>query len=156
MIGRPKESLDTRMARARYKCETNEQGCWLYPASPATRYPLLRGLGAAHRVSFEFHTGQSAAGLYVCHRCDNTHCINPAHLFLGTPADNMADRDAKGRNGTLGENANFAKLTAPKVIEIHQRSASEPFRALASIYNVSLATIKRIAAKTTWKHVLTN
>ena len=155
-MSRTKEPIPTRIQRMIAKCKTNDEGCWLYPASTTTRYPLLRGLGSAHRVSFEYHHGQSASGFYVCHKCDRPNCVNPTHLFLGTPADNMADRDAKGRNGTLGENAHFAKLTAPKVIEIHQRSASEPFRALASIYNVSLATIKRIAAKTTWKHVLTN
>lgn len=77
--------------------------CWTWiGARDANGYGRLslpgRGTIGAHRVSWELHRGEIPDGLCVLHRCDNPPCVWPEHLFLGTHADNVADRIAKGRS----------------------------------------------------------
>ena len=98
---------------ARYVGEPGENGCILWTGSVNKRgygQIQLAGRGGrpvlAHRLSWELANGPMASGMCVLHRCDVPGCVNPAHLFLGTRADNQRDMAIKGR-GTLSATGLF-------------------------------------------------
>lgn len=115
----------------------------------------------AHRVAYERSNGPIPAGMQVLHRCDNTRCCNPGHLFLGTHQQNMADMRAKGRshkgpnpNVPRGEKARSAKLTSADVIAIRvARAAGETTVSLGRLYGVNNSVISRAARGVTWSHI---
>lgn len=127
-------------------------GCWLWTDAPGRGgYGRLFVNGAdrkAHRVSYEIHKGPVPQGLQVLHRCDTPACVNPAHLWLGTIADNARDRDAKGRQAK-GEDAGPAKLTLEDVLEI--KASPERNFVLAERFGVSRTAISLIRRGKNWK-----
>lgn len=96
--------------------------------------PRLRVL--AHRYSYELVHGPIPAGIQVNHHCDTPPCVNPRHLYGGTPADNIADAVRRGRVNPI------RKLTAEQVREV--RSGTETNASLARRMGVDPAVISRI------------
>lgn len=91
---------DTQAARFLSKIKIIDK-CWLWTgATNEHGYGKLSANGSwrlAHRVSWNLSNGEIPDNLQVLHRCDTPACVNPAHLFLGTHADNMRDMKQKGR-----------------------------------------------------------
>jgi hypothetical protein len=82
-------------------------GCWLWERTVDPRgYGRLRRGGKTvfvHRLAWADTYGPIPDDLIICHRCDNPGCANPDHLFIGTHADNVADKVGKGRQYRFGQ-----------------------------------------------------
>jgi len=134
--------------------------CWLWQGVYDRKgYGTIRRNGhhlGAHRVAYALMVGPIPDGLCVCHTCDTPHCCNPAHLFLGTQADNMRDCKQKGRNHIpCGSLSPSAKLTEHKVLQI--RAEYQPgkitYAGLGKKYHVSKGCIGNIINRKKWRHV---
>jgi hypothetical protein len=135
-----------------------EDGCWLLltgDSGPNGYKSMVVGgkNRRAHRAVHEAFVGPTE-GKLVCHTCDVRACVNPSHLFLGTPKDNTRDMIAKGRarGGSSPGAANpSAKLTARQVATIRRlRAAGTPCHALASRFGVHRTTITCITGGQSW------
>lgn len=109
----------------------------------------------SHRAAYELYIGKITDGLHVLHKCDNPSCVNPDHLFLGTNADNVRDRDNKGRGAKLkGELNGNSKLTVDDVIAIRSIYPKLSMPKLSKKYGVSIKLIWNIVNRQAWKHVV--
>jgi hypothetical protein len=143
--------------------------CWEWPGKLGKdgygRTQWRKRTARAHRVSWEIANGKQPGDLLVCHRCDNRACCNPAHLFLGTPAENSEDMAKKGRaaagerhgsrlhpgSRARGERAGSHKLTEEQVREIralHESGVSQ--HELARRYPVTRCTVGAIVHRRIW------
>ncbi len=134
--------------------------CWIWKG---TRNPYGYGTFMtsrnvmAHRVSWGLWMGEPPpSNLFVCHRCDNRPCVNPAHLFLGTAADNNWDMVRKGRwrgGSKPGSLHPSSKLTFETATAARQMwSDGRPVRAIAAELGVSVPTIYRVLRRQAWKY----
>ena len=107
----------------------------------------------AHRYSYHLNKGKIPFGLSICHTCDVPACVRPDHLFLGTNAENHADKAAKGRarGQANGEKHTLAKLTEAQALDI--LNDPRPFAQIANQYGVVPGTISDIKRRRSWGHL---
>ena len=137
-------------------------GCWLWKTGKdkdgygkfnPTKLQHIR----AHRFSFWLVNGIIPKGMFVCHSCDNPSCVNPKHLFLGSPKDNTRDMIRKGRANRLrGEDCSWSKLSDESIKMIrglYKRSDLTQY-ALAKKFNISQAQISNIVTGKRWSQII--
>jgi hypothetical protein len=147
--------------------------CWMWKngSSDYHGYGRLYFAGkmhSAHRLSWTLTNGDIPTGLHVLHKCDNPGCCNPRHLFLGTHAANMADRQSKGREARgerhvsrtrpdavpRGEHVGTSKLGPDDVraiLGLHDVGAMR--KDIAELFGIAGKSVERIVYGVTWKHI---
>jgi hypothetical protein len=140
--------------------ETNERGCIVWSG-----YKSHDGYGrfymgnnitvAAHRFSYEINCGPIPDNLQVLHKCDNPPCVNPEHLFLGTPNDNAKDRAKKGRqqrhHGESNPNSKVSVEDVKEIRKMHKQGYTS--KQIAELFPIASSSIRRIYSRKDWKHI---
>ena len=131
--------------KERFFSKIEKNDCWFWRGTLSAKgYGFItkgkQGEGhlLAHRVSWQIHHGDIPDGLYVCHRCDNPQCVNPEHLFLGTPQENMDDMKIKNRGKKIDR------------MVIARDYGSMSARALAKKHGITHTSVLRIAKEEGW------
>lgn len=110
----------------------------------------------AHRFSYELFVGPITSGKQILHRrgCGNRNCVNPNHLYLGTNADNMRDRDIWG-NTAKGERSGLSKLSEIDVLAVRRthKIGNYSFQNISDMFGISKSQAYRIVSGQNWKHL---
>lgn len=137
---------------ARFWSYVDKSGeCWIWLGCKNHdgygRFNLGGLIKNAHRCAWIIAHGQIATDLCVCHHCDNRACVNPAHLFLGTHADNMRDMGNKGRT-------HKSKLTPLQVKTIRElRTTGMTTIEIARQFAVTNSLVSMIVNRRIWRDI---
>lgn len=164
-----KETLDHALTRFWPKVSIKgKTKCWEWQAGlDLDGYGLFkwkrRTQRAARFVMMALHDG-IPDDKWVLHTCDNPKCVNPRHLYFGTPSENSCDKIRRGRNPPQkGSNNGYAKLTDDIVLRIraayipsHKQGANRTgptMQMLADQYGVTRPLICKIVKRNIWTHI---
>lgn len=156
-------SVEDAQAYIKARVKIDENGCWIWQRrSHGSGYvchgiPLTKRTAKAHRTSYEAFVGpipigSGPHGTVVMHVCDVRACCNPDHLRLGTQAENMADRNRKGRQASVaGSHHGMSKLTEADVLRI--RASGATGAEIARLYGITPTNASFILRRKTWRHI---
>lgn len=130
-------------------------GCWLWTGAATKHgYPLIRADGRnrhAHRMMASLIYGAIPAELVVRHLCNNTFCVNPDHLRVGTHADNVADK-VGARRHLFGSRVPSSRLSETEVAEIRNaRRGGASRHALAARFGICETHVSNICSNKAWR-----
>lgn len=131
-----------------------KSNCWIWQGCVDKKGYGIFGDWKAYRWTYFLWYGDIPDGKWILHKCDNTSCVNPNHLFAGTRQDNIRDMVRKGRQCSGIKNA-MHKLDNKQVREIRRLFWEEgkKYTELSRIFKVTAPNIRNIIRRKTWKHL---
>lgn len=140
----------------------SENECWVWQGAKTTAgYGVIRInyiLKYAHRLTWMLHYKSDIPKKgQICHTCDNPPCCNPAHLFLGSQADNMKDAANKGRikekvhRGITHHTTHLKEKDIRKIRHLGQTDI--PHQEIGNYFGISRMSVNDIIHKRTWQHI---
>ncbi len=124
------------------KVQKQPNGCWEWTAfrlpSGHGQFARIDGVKVelAHRASYAMFVGPIPDGAVVRHKCDNPPCVNPAHLEIGTQADNVADMVNRWRTRSKLTPELVAEIKAARGEKSRDVAARYGFKSHKSILNI--------------------
>lgn len=118
--------------------KVKKKNCWEWlGAKDKNGYGVFKynGETRAHRWSFYYAFGKIPRGLFVCHKCDNPSCVNPNHLFLGTPSENSNDMVKKRR-----QNSKLSEEDRKEIAKLNKQGV--PITKIGDLFGVQHRTIR--------------
>ena len=149
-----------------------ENECWVWQASVNPggygKFSIDGRVLGSHRIAWQLvNRACILPGYYVCHRCDNPACCNPAHLFVATAETNNQDMHDKGRHSHGADHRAAVKRTRPRGDRHHKAVWQEwqipyvrflsasgmSYRTIADAYGMREGTVGQVIRKENWGHV---
>lgn len=153
--------------------------CIEYPHTNSKGYGCMTGVENGnkkhflmHRVAYQvFNNENITSEDIICHTCDNPSCVNPAHLFKGTQADNIKDKVLKGRQAKGAKNGRYidgrcsdriihhqrkyGNLSISQVMEVRElKKRGEKLINIARILNIPYNSVRDISCGKTYKDII--
>lgn len=159
--------LEERLKR--YSIEPSETGCWIWQGPVSGNHAVFKWQGKSRiigRVIHEIWIGPLLRGQVVTRTCNDTLCVNPAHLVAGRVKEHISNgayqvargeahgRHTKPERTARGERKGNNKLTREDVVkirELYQDGKSQ--RSLARDFGVSKTLIAKVVTGASWAHV---
>lgn len=164
----------------RFMSYVTKENCWNWKGSLQPngygKFSIKRNFISAHRASYQIFKGEIPKGRFICHTCDNKKCVNPDHLWIGTPKENMQDAIKKGiiiykkgyslsadhieklricnKPDKKGEKHHLRKLSNKNIHEIRKLyKLGNTQKKISEKFNIHPSAISRIVRNKRWAHI---